>query len=220
MRPIWTRSSAARWRGLRNRLIEGNQTWRARPCAERRRRCSAKRKIGATDTSWGSRLFSIEYATLRSRLTTVTAAAEAIIEHGNARCMAKNDEGRAVPRFRGGSAVRIWRAKGSNVHLVAAIALRREQLALGAADDERGHDAEQSRAMRFGARRAGGGTALSLRRRSRPTARRSESSPASGFRSTGRGRRTILVRRSRALGSARERDGAARGGGRRLSRGA
>ena len=56
------------------------------------------------------------------------------------------------------------------------------------------------------------------RRRSRPIAPRWRNGPASACRSTGRRRRTTSATRSQTLGRAGERDGAAGGGGRGLSR--
>ena len=82
-----------------------------------------------------------------------------------------------------------------------------------------GGDAEQPRhraCRRLASGRAG---RRGSRRRSQPIVRRCRSKRASGFRSSGRGRRTISAMRSKAR-RAGERDGAARGGGRRLSRGA
>ena len=58
------------------------------------------------------------------------------------------------------------------------------------------------------------------RRRSPPTAPRWRNGRASACRSTGRRRRTTSASRSATLGRARERHGAAGGGGRRLPRGA
>ena len=63
-----------------------------------------------------------------------------------------------------------------------------------------GDDAEQSRQRARDARRAGERDGAARRRRSRPIARRWRSGRASGFRSTGRRRRTISATRSRALG--------------------
>jgi hypothetical protein len=71
------------------------------------------------------------------------------------------------------------RDRGSNVHLVAAIALRREQLALAASDDERGAAFSN---LGIALRRWATGKAgpLGSRRRLRPTARRWRRRHASG----------------------------------------
>ena len=106
------------------------------------------------------------------------------------------------------------RDRGSNVHLVAAIALRREQLALAASADETRRGAEQSRQCALGARRAGERDGAARGGGRRPIARRWRSGRASGFRSNGRRRRTISAMRSRRSASGR----AGRRGSRRRSR--
>ena len=81
-----------------------------------------------------------------------------------------------------------------------------------------GDDAEQPRQRALEARASGRAGRRGWRRRSPPIAPRCRKGRASACRSTGRRRRTTSATRSRALGRARERDGAAGGGGRRLPR--
>ena len=83
-----------------------------------------------------------------------------------------------------------------------------------------GHDAEQSRHSRSGGSGSARAARRGWRRRSPPIAPRWRNGPASACRSTGPRRRTTSATRSATLGRARERHGAAGGGGRRLSRGA
>ena len=91
------------------------------------------------------------------------------------------------------------RDHGSNVHLTALIVLRRKLLALAASSDERGK-AQTDLGYALGCSASGRAARRGWRRRWRPFARRWRNRRASGFRSTGRRRRTISALRSRTLG--------------------
>ena len=128
----------ALWRGRRNRSTRVSPRSPARPCAGPPKRCGAKKKSAASGMSLGSRRFTTMSAILRWRPTTAKLRRRRFWRWprpfmGRIRRRSRrssNSEAKTLYEY--------GRDRGSNVHLVAAIALRRKVLALASSDDERG----------------------------------------------------------------------------------
>ena len=218
-RPISTLSSTKRWHERGRWSMRASPVLLALRFAKQPRRCAAKRKNVANDYVAGVTVLYNRERDIALAAYDGVAAAEAIVAlaeaiHGaNTAMVAQSLNSEAETLYEYG------RDRGSNVHLIALIVLRRKLLTIASSDDERGIAQTQSRHCVVDARRArerhgaagGGGRGLSRGAEgtdARARAARMGQDPEQS--------RHCVIEARRA----RERHGEARGGGRGLSRGA